>query len=82
MKKLFFQINRFKKIIQKLIIIIQKVIINVSLFIVYYLVFGLTVVVAFLFNRKIFKRRNFAQYSTWFDATGYDNGMNDNKAQS
>ena len=72
----------FKKAMRKLISIIQKAIINVSLFVVYYLVFGLTVVVGFLFNRKIFRRRNFARCSTWLDATGYDKDINDNKAQS
>ena len=82
MKKLSFLINVFKRAIQKLISIIQRIIINVSLFVVYYLVFGLTVVVAFLFNRRIFRGRNFAKYSTWLDAAGYDKDMNDNKVQS
>ncbi|MDO8602285.1 MAG: hypothetical protein Q7O04_00350 [Candidatus Omnitrophota bacterium] len=82
MKKLSFQINALKETIQKLINIIQRIIVNVSLFVVYYLVFGLTVAIAFLFNRKIARGRKFSQYSTWLDATGYDNDINDNKAQS
>ncbi len=74
--------NTFKKVIKKLIIIIQRIIMNVSLFVIYYLVFGLTVVIAFLFNPKIMKGQNYAQDSAWLDAAGYGKDMRDSKMQS
>ena len=40
----------FKKMIRGLIKAVQRTLLSVSLFLVYYVVFGVTVVVAFLFN--------------------------------
>lgn len=71
-----------KKIIHKLIIIIQKVIISVLLFIVYYLFFGLTVVIAFLFKRRIVWGRDYLKGTTWLNAAGYDEDMLQSKMQS
>ena len=71
-----------KKIIQKLGMIIQKIIINVLLFIIYYLVFGLTEIVAFLFNRKILNGGNTLQNTSWLEATGYEADMLNSKSQS
>lgn len=81
-KEAIFKVAVLKRTIQKLGIIIQKVIISILLFIVYYLVFGLTVVIAFLFNRRMLTGRDYLQYTTWLDANGYDEDMLSSKKQS
>lgn len=52
------------------------------LFIVYYLVFGLTVVIAFLFKRRIVVGRDYLKGTTWLNAAGYDEDMLQSKMQS
>jgi len=71
-----------KSRIQKLGIIIQKVIISILLFFVYYLVFGLTVAIAFLFNRKMLNGKNYSKDTSWFEADGYEADMLNSKMQS
>jgi hypothetical protein len=72
----------FKKIIQKLAILVQKVIMDVSLFLIYYLILGLAVVFALLFNRKILTGGSRLQNTNWFPASGYDKDALDSKMQS
>jgi hypothetical protein len=71
-----------KKITQKLIHLVQKVLISVLLCVVYYVVFGLTVVIAFLFNRGLLRGKKHVHDSTWIDAAGYGKDLLDSKMQS
>ena len=71
-----------KKIIRKLGIAIQRIIISILLFVIYYLVFGLTVVIALLFNRKILNWQNSAVNSSWHEANGYDPDIANSRMQS
>ena len=72
----------FKKIIQKLVIVVQKIIMSVALFLIYYLIFGLVVAFALLFNRKILTGGTRLQNTNWFPASGYDKDALDSKMQS
>jgi len=61
--------------------IVQRIIMSVFLFIIYYFVFGLAVVLALLINRKLLKAKS-SRSSSWVDAAGYDADMPDVEAQS
>lgn len=72
----------FKKITRRLITLIQKILLNVSLFLVYYLFFGITVGIAFLFNRRLLKPGKKREVSAWLAATGYENDPANSRMQS
>ena len=71
-----------KRTIKKSGIIIQKIIISVLLFVIYYLVFGLTAITVFLFNRKMLTGKNGPQDTFWLEAAGYDVDTLNSKMQS
>lgn len=71
-----------KEKIQKLGVIIQRIIISILLFFIYYLAFGLTVIIAFLFNRKMLIGENDLRDTSWFEANGYEADMFNSKRQS
>ncbi|HTY44367.1 MAG TPA: hypothetical protein VMD52_00020 [Patescibacteria group bacterium] len=72
----------FKRITQKVVYITQKVLISVLLCVVYYVVFGLTVVIAFVCKRDLLRDRQDLRGSTWVDATGYEKDLLSSKMQS
>ena len=63
-------------------IIVQKIVISILLFFIYYLVFGLTAVIAFLFNRKMLTGTNDSRDTSWIEADGYDADKLTSKMQS
>ena len=81
-KEAIFKAAMLKRTIQKLLIIIQRIMISVLLFIIYYLVFGLTVLIAFLFNRKVLIEKDNLQHTSWREATGYEADMFNSRMQS
>lgn len=72
----------FKKITQSLIKAIQRVIMSVSLFFIYYLIFGITKAIAFVFNRRLLKGHKEKKDSAWLVAAGYENDPANSKMQS
>lgn len=65
----------FKKIIQKFVVIVQKILITILLFLVYLIGFGITSLFAILFNRKLFGVLSQRKNSFWKKAEGYENDM-------
>jgi len=71
-----------KSIIQRLIAIVQKIFIMVSLFILYICGFGITLIFVMLFNRRLIRRQKLNKDSFWIDAQGYGNGLNESLRES
>jgi len=71
-----------KKIIEKIIWIIQVIVITISLLLIYFVGFGVTLVFILLFNRKIFNIASSNRDTFWIEADGYDLDMNDGLRQS
>lgn len=72
----------FKKIILWIIFLIQKMLLFISLTLIYFIGFGIT-----LFFMKIFSRRDLAGYSKdndtfWIEAKGYEADIEDSMRQS
>jgi len=70
-----------KKIIQKFIMVVQKIIITSSLIVIYFAGFGITLIFVLLFKRKVItgEPRN---GSVWIEAEGYEPDINDAVFQS
>lgn len=64
--------NVFKKIINYSVSIIQKLVLNIALFLVYYLGFGITLIFIWVFDRKFFQRSDQKIDSVWRAAIDYD----------
>jgi hypothetical protein len=71
-----------KRRIEGFIRAIQKGILTASLFVVYYVVFGITVVAAFLLNRRLFAFGRRIKTTNWLTATGYESDRENSKMQS
>jgi len=72
----------FKKIIQNLIRIIQKLLIIFLLTIIYFLGFGITLIFMVIFNRKVLACHSGSDDTFWIDAEGYGADMEDSVRQS
>lgn len=72
----------FKEITGKLFRSVQKILITVSLTLVYIFGLGLTLVLALLFNRKIIFSGRKAKNSSWRKAQGYQPDLKDCFRQS
>jgi hypothetical protein len=59
------------KITQKLIVIIQRSILMAALAVIYFFGFSVTLILVFLFNRKIIFR-DMQKDTFWVEAEGYD----------
>ncbi len=66
-----------KKIIQWYVMIVQKVLITVMLFMLYILGFGITFIFAVIFNRRLLGLERVNKYTFWKDAQGYDADINE-----
>jgi hypothetical protein len=62
---------KLDKIVQKIGIIIQRIIIIPSLFIIYFVGFGITLILVFLFSRKMLVVDN-KKSTFWIDAEDYE----------
>ena len=71
-----------KKITQKLVRAVQGVLLLISLTLVYFLGFGITLFFALLFNRKLLRGCNKDSDTFWVEARGYDPDIGDNLHQS
>jgi hypothetical protein len=60
----------------------QKVLVTVLLWIAYVFGFGLTVFLAFIFNRKFFSGKSGSEGSFWKEARGYGRNDHDVMRQS
>ena len=65
-------IERFKQFQRRLVRVIQWVLLCISLFLLYFVGFGITrVVMALVARKKLFNRRKKGLESYWRDAKGY-----------
>jgi cytochrome c biogenesis protein CcdA len=71
-----------KKLLQKFIRIIQKILITVSLTVVYFIGLGVTLIFVALFNRKILTNCSKEDYTFWVTASGYQPDIEDSLRQS
>ncbi len=71
-----------KKITQKVFFGAQKVIMAVSVFFLYYFIFGLTVIASLLFNRRLLYTDIARTDTFWVDAEGYDEDMASSRRES
>jgi len=71
-----------KRLLQKFIRIIQKILITFSLTVVYFLGLGITLIFIALFNRKIITSPSKDDYTFWVEAEGYQPDIEDSFRQS
>jgi cytochrome c biogenesis protein CcdA len=71
-----------KRLVQKLIRIVQKILITVSLTVVYFLGLGITLIFIVFFNRRILTGNNKDDSSFWVPASGYQPDIEDSFRQS
>lgn len=64
-----------KRIINKIIVIIQKAVIYTSLFIFYVFGFGITLAFMAVFNRKLLGTEKHSKDTFWKKAEGYENDI-------
>lgn len=73
---------RIRIIIRNFIRLIQKVLVTFLLFFLYVFGFGLTVIFALVFNRRILKRGSAEEGTFWKEAKDYEANMEDSLRQS
>jgi hypothetical protein len=71
-----------KKIIQKFISIVQKILIMLILIVIYFVGFGITLIFIFLFNRKLLTGGYRIDNTFWIEAQGYEADINNCRRQS
>jgi cytochrome c biogenesis protein CcdA len=71
-EKIKYILKTFKIITQYIVRVIQKILINILLSILYIFGFGITLLLLLIFNRKFLKRKTFNDISWWENASGYD----------
>jgi hypothetical protein len=71
-----------KKIIQAFIRTVQRILIFVSLTLVYFFGLGITLLFAMFLKRKLLKGYNKDDDSFWVEAKGYDADINESLRQS
>ena len=72
----------FKKILAKLVRVIQRIFITVFLILIYFLGFGITLFFMALFNRKLIYGSLKSKDSSWLKAEGYDPDLEGSFRQS
>ncbi len=71
-----------KRLLQKFIRVIQKILITLSLTVVYFLGIGITLIFIAFFNRKIITSPSKDDYTFWVGAEGYQPDIEDSFHQS
>jgi hypothetical protein len=71
-----------KRLLQKFIRIIQRILITLSLTVVYFLGLGITWILAAVFNRKIISGPDKGKDTFWVAAEGYQPDIEDTFRQS
>ena len=71
-----------KKIIQNLIRIIQRILIFVSLTVIYFFGFGITLLFMMIFNRKVLTGYSKNDNTFWIEAKGYEADIEESLRQS
>ncbi len=72
----------FERTSRKFVSIVQKILITLLLFLVYFLGFGFTLILSFLFNRKDAFGGLKSQDSSWLKAEGYKADFDNSFRQS
>ena len=75
-------LKKIKDFVWKIVIAVQKVLLTILLFFLYYIGFGLTFLFAILFRRSILRRPADAPKSRWFIPSGYDPVLGDSGRES
>jgi len=75
-------IKMVRKIIQKYIRIIQKIIITIALFIIYIVGLGITLILVIIFNRRLLGVEKREKDTFWKDAEGYEADISECKRES
>lgn len=71
-----------KRLLHNFIRIIQKILITISLTLVYFLGLGITLIFIAIFNRKIITSPSKDDYTSWVGAEGYQPDIEDSFRQS
>jgi len=71
-----------KNILKGFIKIIQKILISVALFVIYYFGLGITFIFSFVFNREVLSGRKKDKDTFWIRAEGYQNSIEESRRQS
>ncbi|MDP8297640.1 MAG: hypothetical protein RAP41_05595 [Candidatus Orphnella occulta] len=71
-----------KKITRKLTSAIQKVLITVLLTFFYFVVFGITFIIMYIFKRSILTGHNKDARTSWVQADGYQENLEESLRQS
>jgi len=71
-----------KRLLQKFIRIVQKILITLSLTVVYFLGLGITLIFIALFNRKTITGFRKEDFTFWVEAEGYQPDIEDSFRQS
>jgi hypothetical protein len=72
----------FKKVIQNFIRIIQRILIFISLTVIYFLGFGITLFFMLIFKHKILTGYSKSDNTFWIEAKGYEADIEDSIHQS
>ena len=64
--------DKIKAFVKKYIIFVQKILITISLFILYVFGFGVTVLLAAVFDRRLLGKKAVTGNTFWLAATGYE----------
>lgn len=75
-------IKKIKEKIRLLIRTIQKISTVICLIVVYIVGFGMTLVIAMIFNRRLLRRKKATESSFWNKAEGYEFDVNESMRQS
>jgi|AntAceMinimDraft_9_1070365.scaffolds.fasta_scaffold66733_2 ABC-type Na+ efflux pump permease subunit len=74
--------QKFNKILFKYIILVQKILVNGFLLIIYYFGFGITFLFMFFINSKLLFNKRKNKTSFWKNSKGYECSINECERQS
>ena len=68
--------------LRKIYLVVQKALINVLLFIVYIVGFGITKIFVSIFNKSLYAEKTEKTKSFWITSKGYEADINESKMES
>jgi hypothetical protein len=71
-----------KKKVRRRVLTVQKIVIGVSLFLLYFAGFGITFILTFLFNRKMLFPQKGQEDTYWLDVQDYEADISGCQRQS
>lgn len=75
-------IQSIKNITMKIVKIIQKNLVTITLILIYYVGFGVTKLFVLLLNRRLLWKKKSGKESFWVESSGYNPMIEDCKRQS